>query len=386
MIRFQKITILSFLIIVSSCASLEPVNFQRNPADDKSCAEIVSFFNKQELSEYDQALKLQALKESLRLKNDTREAFEIIKEIKARAEVFYPTSGFKNSDELRLKLQNSSFGAKRAAQILLDEEVEITMAVPEKARDGIFQKGFLNYRETRTSGGVMDSRDEIESVYSGLGSSYWEMRKQRKPKYAYLAPKLDSDLSPPEGLDMYGGDRFIFNLENIKKRMTFTIGGSSRDRMILQDTESLHNYKSQAWDQAYMPWEMRELIAPAIAKGIEDKVFQVQYNKKILSASKDDFTTIYSHLKKNRYKMLEEPTDREMKVNWEDQVGEVILPEDLKEYKTSWGANGNFIEIQIWGRVTLDDVKIFEYGETPPQGEFLKALLDRGIEIRERKK
>ena len=42
-----------------------------------------------------------------------------------------------------------------------------------------------------------------------------------------------------------------------------------------------------------------------------------------------------------------------------------------------------YIELQYWGPLTLDDVKIFEFKKTPPTGEFLKELQKHGIFIRD---
>jgi hypothetical protein len=41
----------------------------------------------------------------------------------------------------------------------------------------------------------------------------------------------------------------------------------------------------------------------------------------------------------------------------------------------------NYVELQFWGPVSLDDVEAFEFRVNPPEGDFLKELQRRGIKI-----
>ncbi|MNL18082.1 hypothetical protein D3C87_1392130 [compost metagenome] len=43
-----------------------------------------------------------------------------------------------------------------------------------------------------------------------------------------------------------------------------------------------------------------------------------------------------------------------------------------------------YIEVQIWKRLTLDDLESLSFKGNPPEGAFLKALQDRGVVIYER--
>ena len=63
--------------------------------------------------------------------------------------------------------------------------------------------------------------------------------------------------------------------------------------------------------------------------------------------------------------------------------GEVVGKGGLKGYKMRWTPNMDYIEVQIWGPISLDDVSVFEFMTDPPQGEFLRELLKRGIHIRD---
>ncbi len=55
--------------------------------------------------------------------------------------------------------------------------------------------------------------------------------------------------------------------------------------------------------------------------------------------------------------------------------------EGQQEWITRSHRYSEYIELQYWGPLTLDDVHTFVFRTQPPSGSFLKALLDRNIKI-----
>ena len=81
---------------------------------------------------------------------------------------------------------------------------------------------------------------------------------------------------------------------------------------------------------------------------------------------------------------LTESSDPDTKVEWTSMETGVLPPTgSLEKYQLAWDASLDYVEVQLWGPLDLDDVKAFEFTTRPPEGEFLKELRSRGIEIRD---
>lgn len=254
----------------------------------------------------------------------------------------FPSTGFKTFKDYQTFLRANQ---NQIGEELLDniekEKFEIAMAAPSGVRRGIQISGFLNQYVTNTSGGTLDHslRLQAEAALLGVPSeTYTEIRNEIKPKYAYLAPPLDSKI---EGFDasLYGDDRYIFKKDKIKKRITFAKGDS-----LVVGTYNINFPKAEKavamnqWDSMFIPWEYRSLLVPALEK---------QYKIGYLLSDKIDPQTF-------------KPLNFQETINFGD------VP---------------YVEAQLWGPVDLDDVEKFIFHEQEPSGEFLKALLSKKIQI-----
>src|SRR5262249_51238509 len=153
----------------------------------------------------------------------------------------------------------------------------------------------------------------------------------------------------------YGDDAFTFKAEALAARMTWT-PQDSLDRYIKGNkitTRAVHPENlmlddlspeekaelaelggpAKAWDQMYIPWSFNSLVVPYIAASL---------------AKQGDIET-------NGV-----PSTRKLKTS------------------ADWNlTTTSYLEVQIWGPLTLDDVEAFQFTQDPPSGEFLAELLKR---------
>ncbi len=356
------------ILFLSACSTtkLENLDNERLPSSIASCDDLVSGFIQP------------SKKVSVAGSKSKKETAELFNQFQTDAKAFYSTSGFKNSNELIEKAKSKS--ALNALNLLQKEELEIAMAAPSKNRELIAEKGFSNFRESGHSEGATGSREIVESDYAGMDiNDYEKLDPALKPKYAYVAPKQGSGLKEPEGVASYGDDKFIFDLEKIRDQITFTVG-DSLNRHYLYHGLTSESHKADSWDQRFMPWNFRELAAPAIAESVEkSKKLGIEMDTFVMTA--DEFNAEYPpQAAKHFITMTTAPNDQ-TPVKWAPMEIGVNPPSDWSQYKIPWGSSLDYIEIQIWDRINLDAVKAFEYTKTPPTGKFLAELKRRGIKI-----
>lgn len=276
----------------------------------------------------------------------------------------YETSGFKNDSEIidAAKSTAEPIGHlyRAALEILNSENLAVGMRRGAKVRLSIARSGFLNSYEAGDSRGSVVGRESIEATYANMTADMWSALPAKvKPKYAAAFPKTNSNLLSSESLDSYTGtDKYYFKLERIRDRMTIT-PGDSLNRFKYWEGWGYEPKTPIFWDQLFIPWKHRFLLIPCLAEGLKEGR---------LGLPKLPPTTKYSDLGS---------VGNQNKIEGEG---------DLAPYKMKWTPNMDYLELQIWGKLTLDDVEVFEYGSSPPQGSFLKELRRRGIEIRDGRK
>ena len=305
-------------------------------------------------------------------------AARLVKGFEADTAPLYATSGFANRDELMAAVDGSSETAQKAARILVDEDLEIGMAVNPASRDGIARGGFLNFRGSDSSGGAVLWRETVEANYAGMSvDDYTALDPDLKPRYAFVSPKPGSGLDEPVGVRSYGSDRFIFDLDKVRDRLTFTVGDSLNrhyNQTMGNDTPAT------TWDQRFTPWSRRELAAPAMAGGLDQHKMGLQ-----MDVWRESLNTMQEEYPSLKYLIqLSDSPDPDTPVEWTAlELGITPPPGTLEKYTVAWGASLDYVEVQMWGPYDLGDVKAFEFTENPPEGDFLKALRERGIEIRD---
>lgn len=273
----------------------------------------------------------------------------------------FSTSGFKNEAEIieaaRIASGKTGRMYRSAWYLLREENILVGTRLPEKIRSQVVQKGFLNLHQAKDSQGASGDRNHVEASYSNMSQAEWKkILDEDKPKYAALYPKHGMALQSPKTLDTYAGsDVYFYKTEKVRERMTVT-AGDSLNRFV-----NYHGYwtseyrKPESWDQVFVPWKSRALFIPILAEGLKEgrvglpEIQGLEYQK---------------------------PIDYGMQ-------GEVVGEGPMAPFKMKWVPNMDYIEIQIWGKLTLDDVAIFEFRKDPPTGVFLQELLKRGIEIRD---
>jgi hypothetical protein len=258
----------------------------------------------------------------------------ITKGINPKFDDLIKTTGFDTYDDFLKAVAKQKEELGDIVDLMLKEEVSISMNRPENARWWVPKVGFQNQFVTGSSKGALDpnSRNAYEASRTWIDPKvYKELDNDLKPKYGYVAPKLDSPIQ--NGNANYGGDRYIFDLEKVRKRMTWT-HGDSRARF---GSSKGYQFTPEGWDETFIPWDRRGLAIPFLSPNTKNNSFRLASG----SQSK--------------------------------------LPGFKINHNSS---GGDYMELQFWGPLTLDDVSTFVFkGQNAPEGEFLEALLERKIKI-----
>ncbi len=135
----------------------------------------------------------------------------------------------------------------------------------------------------------------------------------------------------------------------------------------------------------------------------EYKIKQAQYNLKFEEKQKEWNSLVAAYKAKQKLYLASEPylAHKKRQKAWNRKIDK-LKSDDLyrwgianQEMDPSFGFHGTslanfrslptwgYVELQYWGPVTLDDVELFEFRQTPPSGEFLEQLKKRGIKIRD---
>ena len=200
--------------------------------------------------------------------------------------------------------------------------------------------GFHNQHVTGSSRGYRGNhgRNAVEASHLGVElQDYEKQDNDLKPKYGWLIPKLDSGI---QRLQVhYGTDIFVLDKQKLRKRTTWTAGDSLNPASNwIPSWTSGQTMTPLHWEHTFTPWSQRALLAPLI-QGYE----QTQFRPTV-------------------------PTETA-------EVGE-----GAPLFKRAYG-NSEYVELQFWGQLNLDQVKSFIFIENPPTGEFLAELLQRKIAI-----
>lgn len=264
---------------------------------------------------------------------------------------------------------------KASANLYENEDFQVIIYRPRAARTGIADRGFSNVHESgkTTAAGAEGSslamknyvsyRSIVEAGLLELDTAIYQTTLVGdRARYAML--RLDP-IKYPESATFgymathYGDDVFVFKNDRIRDRTLFAIG-DSMDRTSTDIKPK--DWKPETWDDGLIPWKARSILAietHPFLKGSDGPSIRVSRRGEV-----QELQAQYSKISPSlgRYTRRETP-DRA------DPTGKIIN-------------NGmNYIEADIFGRLSLDDVQAFEFTERSPEGAFLDALKKRGILI-----
>jgi len=271
----------------------------------------------------------------------------------------YHTCGYGSEAELVRAINEQGAAARSVLEMISGEKYELSILVPEKHRDSVAKKGFLNWHQTGTSStddGSTSIRIKGESLFTLRSiEEYKGTDPSFRPKYGFLNARPGQVLKPHmvDELLRYGEDNFIFKTDRVRDRTTFTIGDSLTEALIKP-----YPYPPADWNHLFIPFapaENRTLMVPPLVPG-----------------SKRHPVPVFQPLR--------------LKYSSEEALGNYKFWFDPDQYHSPTGNcffGSCYIELQYWGPVDLDDVEILEFHGTPPSGAFLAELTRRGIAIRD---
>lgn len=283
-------------------------------------------------------LRVPRLRGDARPELTARQAADVMGSIRRQFERLFPTTGHADLKAYREAVRAQDNPELQQAFDLLDRgEFELSIRRPENGRFWIPKVGFHNQFVTGGSKGYYtpSGRNHAEASWTGIPlETYEALNAEAKPKYGSIRPlPSDSGSRPGNSESFYGPDVFILKTQKLKDRLTFNLGDSNgllaKNNKTGQRWEEVVN-QAQSWDQSFIPWSHRTLLAPYLDR-----------------------------------QAFGRPTR-----------------ETAPVLKKSWEMDYIYFEIQIFGELTLNDVKAFEFTRTPPSGEFLRELREHGIEIR----
>lgn len=309
------------------------------------------------------------------------QAVDIVSDLNRLTEERYGTTGFSNREQFLAAVEKAGPAAIQAKNLLEKEDFEIATAIPEAYREGVMKRGIINFRESGTSeGGTTRDRDECEASYSNMTvEEYKKLNFSLMSKSAYLSPKFPSKLKASQTIAAYGGDHYIYKMENIRNRITWTPGDSLNRRFTYRYAEPI---KPTPWDQTYVAWNHRELAIPFLTTGLAENPPKLGIHMVLEFKSAKEMGDDAKF-----YIQLTDSENSNVKVLWTPiSPPALVFPESLKSFNVPWDYKMDYIEVQVWGPVLFDDIAAFEFTKTPPQGAFLNALKAKGIQIRDGRK
>lgn len=311
---------------IQRAAQLFEFNPERAKVADRMYRFLEQLRNVNELLKTDffpaQWLELAPTDESLKAR-----AIQIVKNNESKLRELYSTSGHKSPADLAKYIENFSKHGKRVLE-LVQNNLIVTIRRPEGARFWIPLTGFQNQRVTDSSEGAFhpDFRNAVESQLIGKSFEEYSGESARlQPQYGEVRPKFDILIEFKSIADRYGEDIWVLKKEVVEQRTTWT------------PDDSFHQPRSREkltyWNQMVLPWSHRELMAPYLLKNAESNIFFPSYS----------------------------------------------APENF--ILNNYSRGDNYVEAQIWGPVTLQDVEAFVFTKTPPEPAFVKKLQSHGIKI-----
>ncbi|MBS1969817.1 MAG: hypothetical protein JSU04_05895 [Bdellovibrionales bacterium] len=281
-----------------------------------------------------------------RLAKINDKARKFMREHEALFEKTIPSTGYSDYAAYEKAVRSSADPVVQRAVALIDQnQLDVYIRRPEQGRFWIPMTGFQNQFVTDSSRGYMgkEGRNGVESLLTDRNvAEYSKLDNELKPKYGALRVKEGTGVKDDvSSANWYGSDIYTLKLEAIADRLSIFVG------------DSLNHYNSSGvnwhvgrtapvnnWDGMLIPWSRRLLIVPYM---IETLKYSNAFYRPSYSAAP------------------ELPIKRQ-----QDRAHE-------------------YWESQIFGRVTLDMVKTFEFEKTPPSGEFLAELKKHGIKIIDRR-
>lgn len=280
-----------------------------------------------------------------RLKTINQDARQFMKEHSENFDKLFPTTGYENYAAYEKVLRSSEDPyIKKAVELLDNQKLEVIMRRPESGRFWIPITGIQNQYVSGSSKGFMgkDGRYGGESIMTDREKAdYAKIDDEVKPKYGTLRLAEDSGVKNSlSGSSQYGPDIYTFKQEAIQERLSIFIGDSlnhvgSQDYM----WQSGRKGPAVSWQVLFVPWNRRHLMVPYMAQGLKNNQFEAPS----MNAAPE-------------------------------------LP--IKGRADGWHS---YWESQIFGRVTLDMVKTFEFEHTPPSPEFAAELKRHGVKIIDRR-
>lgn len=138
---------------------------------------------------------------------------------------------------------------------IIDQNVEFRINVPNKYRNLILDKGYLNQHQTGTTNGCLctSNRNSKEAaMVSWPGGKYGELSSYIKPKYGSMGI-AGVNLY---GVVQYGDDVYILDESKLKNRISYTLADS------LGITKDHFNNQNPL----FIPFEFKELLLGKLAK------------------------------------------------------------------------------------------------------------------------
>ena len=243
--------------------------------------------------------------------------------------------------------------------LIHNDRAEFAMGRKTRSRNSILENGFQNIYST----GPIDFRhikDRIGTESLGIGISekqYRQIDPIDRAKAGFLAPPINSGLERNALIVQQSGwtDFYYFKKENLRNRTTW----------ITADSLNFFRERRDGWDplgtwtegsyrkflgQDFLPWqEARDLM-----------IVDLLNPKNVISGQTS----------------LEIPPQNPRDLGFLTSGGTKVF---------SNATSRSYIELQFWGKLSLDDVEAFVFSDEPPTGQFLLELKKHGIRIFERK-
>ena len=262
------------------------------------------------------------------------------------------TLGFKNYEEYVQQLRTlaeTDPDLKQVLELFDQDQIFVGTNVRESGRFWLPKVGLQNVFVANTSAGgdtnKKDKRANIESSGTGISRQEYDLLDHEiKPKYGVLNNPPDGKFPMnTHGLG-YGPDFYIIKKEFRDSRVSIYIGDSFSIPGYTNNYPamggSLANLSippsPKNWRGMFIPWERRLILAP-----------------------------MFKDVKETGVNSAMPPAD----IN----LNHIFKPGAI---------NGQMFEVQIFGKIGLDQIESFVFrGTNPPSGEFLVELQKRNIKI-----
>lgn len=291
-----------------------------------------------ELLPHEARFKIPRLPISHRERRTQQQTEVLMKQILDQFKKLFKTTGYKDLLEYKTAIiGKGNVDLLESFELLEKGDFDLSIRRPERGRFWLPKVGFHNQFVTGSSEGYFKpiGRNHAESSWTGSAvKEYALLNPEVKPKYGSVRPKPNSkNMTPANSEESYGPDIFILKKNAVKDRLTFNIGDSNG---LLSQNHPEASWVStvfepKAWDQSFIPWEYRTLLAPFLSK------------------------QAFGRPVRDQHKVLQK----------------------------TFNMDDTYFEIQVFGELSLSDVKAFEFTYNPPSGDFLRELQLHNIEIRD---